>query len=132
MNSNASARLQERRAEDGHTSISAAPANEIASGRLPLALYFLVILAQMDMVVDFRHPRHWNPVVLSVGAVVSGELDAVTLDVINLSDFCAAGGINLHVFLDVGVRANGSSALVERCCGLIRVLSRHGVLQVHG
>src|SRR4051794_25707213 len=60
------------------------------SGGLPLALDFLVVLVQVDVVVDLRHPGHRDPVVLAVGAVVLRQLNRVTLDVVHLADLRAA------------------------------------------
>jgi len=44
--------------------------SKIGSSGFPLALYFFVVLAQMDMVVDFGHPRQRDAVMLAIGAIV--------------------------------------------------------------
>ena len=67
---------------------------------------------------------------LPVGAVVLRELDRIALDVVDLADLRAAGGVDLHVLLDVGGRADGAGALGQRRAGLVGVFGVHGVLRM--
>src|SRR5262249_54936214 len=66
-----------------------------------------------------------NTVVLSVGAVVLGQLDAVALDMVDLADLRAARGVDFHVLTNVGRRADRPFAFGQRCACFTRMLCRH-------
>ncbi len=85
---------QRRRAvslEGGEHVCDAYRSADAASGGLPLAFDFFRILVQVDVVVDLGDPAQRNQVMLTVGAVVLGELDMAPLNVVDLAHELAAG-----------------------------------------
>ena len=58
-------------------------------------------LAEMDVGIDFRDPRHRHEMVLAIRRAGLGQLDVVVaFEVIDLTDFLAGGIEHIHMFLD--------------------------------